>query len=294
MRASPCHSDQIMSITYNSNIVANLSPNGVSGWPDGVGLHRLRFSLQYQTPARKEVFVARNFRATVGVSRSHQGGAYLGIAWPESAWILRTGNFSDNAAILFDLDLRSEQLALIEQLREAGGLVFNLHFLFEVSHGDNIVRGDDDVRFHVNRSSWIACMKQFGQDRIVLLEVDLPTEEGSLKTAVALLKRAREELDAGNYDAVVQQCRRAIESVQKALKLKPAIDAAIAEFTKGERRRMTKRARALLVNEAALHYSHPAHHVDDDGETFDYGRRDAAFMLALASAVVANGVGGSE
>ena len=237
--------------------------------------------------------MVRNFRATVTVSRSHEGGAHLGTAWPESAWALRTSTFAQNGSLLFDFDLRNEQLALIETLRGGGDLLFNLHFLCEVSSGDDITRGDDDVRFHVNKSSWIACMKQFGQDRIILLEVDLPTEDGDLKTAVSLLKRAREELDAGNYDGVVQQCRRAIESVQKALKLKPAINAAMAAFAK-DRRAMTKIARALVVNEAALHYSHPAHHVNEEGEAFDYGRRDAAFMLALASAVVANGAGGAE
>jgi len=259
-----------------------------------MGVHRLRFSIQYQSPARKEILVARNFRATVTVARSNQGGAYLGIAWPESAWVLCTSSFSNNAAILFDLDLSSEQLALIEKLREGGDLVFNLHFLCEVSSGDDITRGDDDVRFHVNQSSWITCMKQFGQDRIVLLEVDLPPEVGDLRTAASLLKRAREELDAGNYDGVVQQCRRAIESVQKALNLKSAINTAVQTFATGERRKMTKNARALLVNEVALHYAHPANHVDEDGKAFDYGRRDAAFMLALASAVVANGAGGKE
>ena len=281
-----------MSITHYSNIVADLSSNGVSGWPGGIGLHRLRFSLQYQTPARKEALVARNFRATVTVSRSHEGGAYVGIAWPESAWTLCTSTFAQNSAVLFDFDLRSEQLALIEQLRGGGDLVFNLHVLCEVSNQDDVQRGQDDVRYYVNKSSWIACMKQFGLDRIVLLEVDLPKQAGSLQTAVSLLKRAREELDAGNYDGVVQQCRRAIESVQKALKLKPAINAAMETFAKGDRKTMSKRARALVVNEAALHYSHPAHHVDDDGQTPEYGRRDAAFMLALASAVVANGAGG--
>lgn len=283
-----------MSITHNSNIIVNLSAGGVSGWPDGMGLHRLRFSVQYQSPARQDIFVARNFRATVSVSRFHQGSAYLGIAWPEEAWVLRTSTFSNNAAILFDFDLRSEQLALIERLRGGGDLVFNLHFLCEVSSGIDIVRGYDDVRFDVNKTSWINCMKQFGLDRIVLMEVDLPPEDGDLKTAASLLKRAREELDAGNYDGVVQQCRRAIESVQKALNLKPAINAAIETFTRGDRKKMKKRERALVINEAALHYSHPAHHVGEDGETFDYGRRDATFMLALASAVVANGAGETE
>jgi hypothetical protein len=283
-----------MSITHNSNIVANLSPNGVSGWPSGMGLHRLRFSVQYQTPARKEVFIARNFRATVMVSRSHESDAYLGIAWPESAWTLCTSTFPQNSALLFDFDLRNEQLALIEELRVGGDLVFNLRFLCEVSHENDVQSASDSLRYHVNKSSWIACMKQFGLDRIVLLEIHLPDEAGDIKVAVSLLKRAREELDAGNYDGVVQQCRRAIESVQKTLKLKPAINTAVETFARGDRKSMTKKQRAFVVNEAALHYSHPAHHVDDDGKTFDYGRRDAAFMLALASAVVANGAGGVD
>lgn len=282
-----------MSISHNSNIVADLSPAGVHGWPNGLGLHRLRFSVQYQSRPRKEMYIARNFRATVSVSRSHQDGAHLGIAWPESAWVLRTGDFVNNGAILFDLDLRSEQLSLIEKLRASGDLIFTLRFLCEVSLGDDVTRSDDEIRFTVNQSSWINCMKQFGQDRIILLEVEIPSEEGELEAATLLVKRARQELDSGNYDGVVQKCRLAIESVQKALRLKSEITAAIETFTKGERTKMTKKARALLVNEAALHYAHPAHHVNEEGLAFDYGRRDATFMLALASAVVANGAGDS-
>lgn len=82
------------------------------------------------------------------------------------------GHVAQNAALLFDFDLRSEQLALIEDLRGGGDLVFSLHFLCEVSHDNDIQRGDDDVRYYLNKSTWIACMKQFGLDRIVLLEVD--------------------------------------------------------------------------------------------------------------------------
>jgi hypothetical protein len=258
-----------------------------------MGVHRLRFSMNYQTIHRKDTYIARGFRATVAVP-SLKPAAYLGIAWPETAWTVRTGPFVQNATLLFDFDLTNDQLALIENLRGGGGLIFSLRVLCEVSIGDDIVSAYDDVPFNVNQSAWIACMKQFGQDRIILLEVDIPAEDGALKTAVLLLKRARAELDAGNYDGVVQQCRRAIESVQKALKLKPAIRVAMQTFTQGERKKMTKRARALVINEAALHYSHPAHHVDEAGEAIDYGRRDATFMLALASVVVANGAGGLE
>jgi hypothetical protein len=134
-------------------------------------------------------------------------------------------------------------------------------------------------------------MNAFGMDRLVVLEVEVPSNIAGLKSAIDLLRKARQELDAGNYDGVVQQCRRSIESVQRALKLKPEINAAMQMFVGGNRTQMSKKARALVVTEAVHHYAHPAHHVDIEGDVYEYGRRDATFMLALTSAVVANGVG---
>src|SRR5205814_2097536 len=108
------------------------SPSGVCGWPHGLGIHRLRLSVGYHTPPRKEVYVARNFRALVEVSRDSGTAHRLGTAWPESAWSVRTGQFSDKAAILFDLDLLPEQLSLIERLRNGGSFNFTLKFLCDV------------------------------------------------------------------------------------------------------------------------------------------------------------------
>jgi hypothetical protein len=244
--------------------------------------------VSYRSLARKEIYVATNFRATVAVARSNETGAYLGVAWPEKAWTIQTNSFAQNGALLFDFDLTGEQLALIEGLRCGGDLVFTLKVHCEVGNGQDIVAGEDEIRYNVNSSGWIATMKQFGVDRLIVLEVELPKGGADLESAVSLLRRARGELDAGNYDGVVQQSRRAIESVEKALKLSDEIKAAMERFSRGDRKGMSKRARSLVVNEAALHYTHPAHHVDEDGAAFKFGRRDAAFMLALASAVVSN------
>lgn len=275
--------------------MVKLSPGPISGWPDGLGIYRLRFSVEYATVARKEKLVARNFRAIVYVSRTPHDGRKLGFAWPESSWIVRTGLFTDARAILFEIDLLPDQVALIENLRAGGDLVFKLQFLCEVDSGIDLESGSVEVLFNVNKSAWVACMKQFGLDRIVLLEVELPTFGGKLKTAVDLLKRAREELSAGNYDGVVQKCRLAIDSAQKVFKLDGEIQAALTAFGPGGgKRAMTKRSRALVIAEAARHFSHPALHVDDEGATFDYGRRDAAFMLALASAIVSDSFGMDE
>jgi hypothetical protein len=280
-------------VGYGSSILANLSPAAVHGWPNGLGLHRVRFSVNYATIARKEQYFARNFRALVTVSRTHQDGAHIGTAWPESAWFIRTGPHTDQQGILFDLDITSEQVALIEDLRAGGDLVFKLKFLYECQGDAGPQGGSAEIQYNVNKSAWIACMKQFGLDRIVLLEIRLPAEHGALATAANLLAKARAELDAGNFDGVVQKCRLAIESAQKTLELQPRIQAAIAAFGR-DKTRMSKQDRALVVHEAARHYAHLAHHVDDDGRTFDYGRQDAAFMLALASAVVSNAPGISK
>lgn len=283
-----------MSINYGSSIVVTLGPNGVFASPNNLGVHRLRFSVQYRTAARPERYCARNFRAIVSVARaSHpQNLRHLGTAWPESAWVVQTGQFVNAAALLFDLDVSNEQLALIEGLREAGALSFTLKLLCEVQSGVELEQGWDEIRFHVDRDAWIACMRQLGLDRVVVLEVPLPSGKGEICTAVSLLEKAREELWGGNYDGVVQKCRLAVESVQNAMKLQASIKAAVDSFACAEEKRsMNKRARALVVHEAARHYAHPALHVDANGQTFEYGRRDAAFMLALASAVVANAAG---
>jgi hypothetical protein len=283
-----------MSINFSSNIVVNLKAGRVHGWAGGLGLYRMRFTVEYDTPPREERYIARNFRAIVDVSINTGKPMHLGTSWPESSWVLGTGRFVNQAAVLFDFDLTKEQLALIERDRNGGGLLFSLRILCEVSIGDKIESGYDDVRFSVNQSAWIDCMKSLGLDRIVLLEVELPLDSAGLDSATKLLKKARLELDAGNHDGVVQQCRLAIESVQNALELKPEINTAMQMFSGGDRKKMNKKERALVVNEAARHYAHPAHHVDADGQVFEYGRRDATFMLALASAIVANGAGGVE
>jgi hypothetical protein len=277
-----------MSITFSSNIVVNLKPGRVHGWPGGLGVHRLRFTIDYDTPYRDETYIARNFRALVDVTVNTMKPRYLGRGWPESAWSIRTGRFVTQQSILFDLDMTNDQLAIIERDRNGGALLFSLRIVCDLSIGDLVENGSEEVRFTVNPSSWIDCMRAFGVDRTIFLELALPSVLTGFESAGKSLEHARSELDAGNYNGVVQQCRLAIESVQKALNLKPAIQSALKTFAGGDRTGMSKQARALVVNEAARHYAHPAHHVDSEGDLFEYGRRDASFMLALASAVVAN------
>jgi hypothetical protein len=285
------------SITLHSRGIADLSPNGVSGWPQGLGIRQLRFSVRYDALGREQVMIAGGFRAIVTASLPSQRSNYLGTAWPESPWVIRTTQYGDrNRVILFHLDLSDAQISAIENLRLGGDIPFDLRVMCEVSAGVDVTYSADNVRFLVNKSEWFACLNAFGLDRTVLLEVVIPTPEGRLGAAAKLLQRARRELDVGNYDWVVQEGRRAVESVHNVLKRAPAIPIAVEHYrgTREVREAMTKSGRALVVAAAAKHYSHLAHHVGkSDGEAFHFGRRDASFMLALASAVVSNAMASS-
>lgn len=282
-----------MSITHHSSVVLDLRPNanGIDGRP-GVGVHRLRFSINYRTVAwPNKIFIARNFRADVSVvTQSLQNETFLGRAWPENAWTVSTSPHAYDGSILFILEVTPEQLALLESARAGGSFRFEILVQCEVDDRSGIVHGSyERVQFTINASAWIDILRQLGTDRVILLEVEIPdTNIPELQSAVALVRRARREIDAGNYDGAVRECRMAIESTRKALGLTGAIDAAVRLFCEGKKKSMTKIQRGHLVCEAALHYTHLAHHVDDEGARHEFGRRDAAFMLALASAVVAN------
>ena len=232
--------------------------------------------------------VARNFKGTVvvvcGATQS-----YLGSALPENSWALQATTTPRDGQYNFRIDLRDSDIERIEALRNGGDLQFRMQVMCEISGGPEPVPAQDDVWINVDRAAWIDVMKQFGLDRRLLLEVDFPqTGNAALRTAVERLHRAREEHDAGNHDGVVRECRLALESVKNTLRLDEEIKNALAQYCGSGRRGMSKRARALVLHELAMHYAHLAHHPDEGGETVDFGRRDAAFALAFTSAVVAN------
>lgn len=277
-----------MALQYEGRIFLELFPERVHGLP-GLALHRLGFSFRYMMHSYQPGIVARNFRADTTLVGQDGGQIYIGMAQPENAWVMQATNTSKAGHYAFRINLTDEQLEKIETLRAGGDLQFLLFMMCDVSGGREALSAFDDIRIHVQRSAWLEVMKSFGVDRRVVLEIDLPDlKSGALPSAVHGLRRARTELDAGNYDGVVRECRIALESVRLAFKLDDPIRQALAQYVGNERRQMTKGARALLLNEFAMHYAHLAHHPDDEGQRVDFGRRDAAFALAIASAVVAN------
>ena len=51
---------------------------------------------------------------------------------------------------------------------------------------------------------------------------------------------------------------------------------------------MTKRDRQLVIGEALKNFAHPAHHVQGDGNTVDFGGADAALAVAATAALISS------
>src|SRR5262249_35565508 len=160
--------------------------------------------------------------------------------WPENSLVLEAVATPYDGTLLFRIDLTDTDVERIEAQREGRDITFNLLVMCEISGaGTRAWSSQDNIQYTVSRATWIDILGAFGLTKRLLIEVDLPAE-GAVESAVARLHRARAEHNAGNYDGVVRECRIALESIKKALKLENEIGRAFQEYNGGERRKMTK------------------------------------------------------
>lgn len=121
----------------------------------------------------------------------------------------------------------------------------------------------------------------------MVIGIPLPqcTLDHVLAQAVGRIRRAHGHLVDGRFDAVVSECRLAIESTGLAAGEQPAITVA-AKKMNAAKREMTKLEREFALQEAVRHYTQLAHHVDERGAAEYYSRDDANMLLAIAAALV--------
>lgn len=284
----------VVSLTYMSKVIADTRVLGISGTP-GIGIYRLRFSIEFAVIGQRESDEAvsvSNLRADVFAGPSGGVCSILGYAEPESPLFLEPGKIAQSRPVLFHLDLSESQLFKLETIRNGGGIRFRLIVTGYASghHGNASVR--DELQFEATLSDWVRVLDEVSYSDVLVFGMELPESSTGERLAPArdMVVKARADLIAGRYDAVVSRCRNALESVQIALGEKDKSSSAVETFCKGPRRAMTKLEREWLVCEAVRHYSHLAHHVDGCGEPEWYSRSDATFLLALAAAVVSNAV----
>lgn len=102
------------------------------------------------------------------------------------------------------------------------------------------------------------------------------------------LVRAEEQYRNGDYSACVASCRTVIEELghQKYEGKDWAIP--LLKRLANDRNNMTKTDREAALWGALRHYTHLAHHEDNEGSTSNHSRPEAQFVLTLAASFVAH------
>lgn len=284
-----------MSLSFGSRIIADPRVLYISG-RRGIGIYQLRFSIEFRVPSwadEPNTALLRNLSAYVFSGEERSGDVQpLGNAQPEQQITLQPNQYSQTRTLIFDLNLSPEQVFSLEQIRNGGGIQFVVHIKGEAVGKRGGDPAEEKVNCAVTLSDWARILREFGYADIILLGVALPqvTADSKLHHAVTLVRQANEDLHFGRYDAVVNRCRLALDSLRSALDEKEDAVAAIEKFN-SKRRSMNKLERELFVGEAVRHYTQLAHHVDDGaGEPEWYSQGDAYFALALSAASLCNAV----
>jgi hypothetical protein len=259
----------------------------------GIGVYQIRFSVELSRPAWPDEEANRvylsDMRARVLVGAKRDRMMLLGMAHPECSIVLRPGPNSDKSSLLFDLDLSPQQLFELEALRGGGDLHFGLQILGQTFGPNGAYPARDDISKHVTLSDWRNVLSAVGYADILVLGFEIPTgKDGPAAAAAAMcLRQAQEDLLRGRYDAVVSQCRLALEGIHIAFGEVNECNASASKYANGkDRKLMTKVERARFISEAVRHFAHLAHHPNSDGIQETFCRGDAQAILACTVASI--------
>lgn len=283
-----------MSLSYSSQIVAEVAVVHISGCK-GIGNYQLRFSFLFQVPSWPEVQEiptrCSNLRARVLVARPGSNPQVLGWAIPEAVVTLMPLAHGTETRLLFDLDLSSEQLHSIEDLRSGGELHFEIRVSGDAIGPIGILSVYDVIQKRMNQSEWSGVLRDLGHSEILVAGIELPNvpSQSALSGVVQSIRRAYDSLHQGQYDVSVAQCRHAMDALY-ALDDIQKLAADSAEKFKSKKQSMSKLDRERFMGEAVRHYTHLAHHIDEEGQMASFSRADATTTLALTIAAVSNAV----
>jgi hypothetical protein len=279
-----------VSFSYNGYSVADIEVTGVFGRA-GVGASLLCLSIAFHVPetALAEVRL-RNFQLRINVEGdAGKVPSFLGFAEPEVPLELATKNGQNPRRLIFELPLAEGQLFALEKMRGGDDLHLKLRFTALADGPTGVWPQQDEISFRLNLSEWAKVLKELQGPEYMVIGIPLPksTQDHALAEAVGRIRRAHAHLVDGRFDAVVSECRLAIESASLATGEQTVISAA-AKKMNATKREMTKLEREFALMEAVRHYTQLAHHVDERGAAEYYSRDDANMLLATAAALVSS------
>ncbi len=286
-----------MSLNHNSRIVAEARALNIHG-RKCIGSYQLRFSIEFVIPpwldAKAEDFASLSeMRAEISISVDRKSFEFLGHANPEVPQTFENSHYPIRLNLLFDLNLSAQQLFAIEEFREGNGLAFKINLTGKTKGKSGTCVAQDVIDYNATLSDWSKILEQLGYADILVVGIQLPriADSSQLRPAIEWIRQAHGCLLNGQYSDVVGKCRMALDSLQTILDDRSDTNLAVEKFYNKQKRMMSKTERELLISEVVRHYTHPAHHVEGNGQSEWYSRSDATFILALAAATISSGVG---
>lgn len=272
-----------MSITTsNGHIIVDFEIRSLHGSP-ALGMYVLKFSVGYSMPAYQNDNVM--FHKTTAKVYVGSENAFIGVAAPEQPKTFRPNVNPQKGGLLYEMLLSSDSLEEIEKLRAGKDIDFRVDISGEYHDEYNQLCTLESIRYKANQKEWIEALKSMGFKGGIIFELPMdihPTAE--VKTALAAIEKAKEHLYYGNYDDVVAKSRIALESI---IKNWGKIDS-VRSSAKTNKKGMTKQQRFFHAVDQIVHFTHLAHHPDEDGEYISFTRSEAVFVLGSTVSAISS------
>lgn len=219
----------------------------------------------------------------------------LGIAHCHQQRFFSIHKYSFNEGRLFELVLSEGQLAALENMRAAGGLVFKFD-IYARGEGD---RGPEPVQTEFtkefNLSDWTKMLKDMGAAEYLNVALLLPASDTDdpHAAAIANVRRAQDYFLQGDYRGCVASCREPFEVLTKlhedvAGKEGPLSSKTVLEAfqtNRSTRTDMSRAQRLVMLRIAANHLTHLGHHPPERSEDV-LSRQDAALTISTCAGLI--------
>jgi predicted transcriptional regulator len=230
----------------------------------------------------------------LGVGFSPSGPAQpVGPLQPLYPIVFPPRDQSATQLVEFAVDVSREQVDAIEQDRDGGRIVLQLHVLGHLIHPDLLAASEGfdnssfwgDLRYDLSAAQWVEVLEQWKYARSFLVQVPFRADLSgatTLKTQREVEKALAALLDGRHRDAVAA-CRDALEAAygQEDADLFPELQYQVKNL-----KQASKEARFWLIRRALWAVTHAAKHNDETTSGMVWGRSDATAAISILGALL--------
>ncbi|MGH6647547.1 hypothetical protein [Aquabacterium sp.] len=275
-----------MTICWNGGkIIADGRFSGISGEPVADG-YRFKLSIAFNTVGWTHDATPPIVRLSLAFvsAKIENEELHLAHAFPELTIPFKVYAYGAESWMYYTLTLSGSAMEKIELLRTGRGVTLRLRLQGEIWKEQDVTPLQETVDCRISQSDWIDALKQCGYGHALLFEVPLPaSEDASALASARYLQQANEHLIRGHYDEAVAVCRKALEAIQASGN---DLVGAMKAFKNGKDKELSLSHRELVIRQALMNYTHPAHHHDAKENIIRYDRSSAAMVMGLTASVL--------